>query len=144
MMCSASPARKYSLYTCKPELTTGAKGLIQYKCCLGQWLEESCSTGISVAEGVSGLQSRQRTTAVLLQHCWQMWVSTISCATVVLSRGGLSALQLSAKRLFHVLQFDEAKARQGKARQIYLYSTIQTQGNSKAHTNYIKRHNNFI
>ena len=56
-----------------------------------------------------GRQSRQRTTAVLLRHCWQMWVSTFSCATAVLTRRGLSALQLSAKRLFRVLQFDEAR-----------------------------------
>lgn len=56
-----------------------------------------------------GRQSRQRTTAVLLRHCWQIWVSTFSCATAVLTRRGLSALQLSAKRLFRVLQFDDAR-----------------------------------
>lgn len=56
-----------------------------------------------------GRQSRQRTSAVFVQHCWQMWVSTFSCATVVLTRRGLSALQLSAKRLLRVLQFDEAR-----------------------------------
>lgn len=56
-----------------------------------------------------GLQSRQQTTAEFLQHCWQMWVSTFSCATAVLTRCGLAALQLSEKRLFLVHQFEEAR-----------------------------------
>ena len=52
-----SQARKYILYTHKPELTTGEKGPIQHIGCWGQWLEESRSTAISVVEGVSGVHA---------------------------------------------------------------------------------------
>jgi hypothetical protein len=52
-----SQARKYILYTHKPELTTGEKGPIQHISCWGQWLEESQSTDIPVVEGVSGVHA---------------------------------------------------------------------------------------
>ena len=56
-----------------------------------------------------GRQSRQRTTAKLLQHCWHFRVPTFSCASAVLTRRGLAAFQLSEELLFLVLQFNEAE-----------------------------------
>lgn len=60
-----------------------------------------------------GRQSRQRITAGCLQHCWQVVLFTRSFANMLLTRRGLSALQLSEKRLFRVLQFEEARCGAG-------------------------------
>lgn len=71
-----------------------------------------------------GRQSRQRITADCLQHCWQMLLFTCSFATVVLTRRGLSALQLSEKRLFRVLQLEEAWSDAGASTSSWIASPV--------------------
>ena len=116
-----SQARKYILYT-NQNLLQGIRALFNTYVVGGNgWknpevlpslLWRGCLvcmlTSQSAQKKGRGRQSRQRTTAELLEHCWHMWASTFSRATAVLTSCGLAALQLSEKIVFLVLQLDEA------------------------------------
>lgn len=70
-------------------------------------------TSQSAQKNGCGRQSRQRTAAGLLPHCWQIWVVAFCCATMVFTRQGLSFSHLSERRLFRVDQSEEARGGAG-------------------------------